>query len=163
MLGKHSLKPGEKTELKSVFMTKNAPGPFEKITTLQTDSPGQEQIELVMFGTVKETPGPKISVSPRRLDIGVIKKGDMKKVKIIVTNSGERPLILTSIKTKSDSAAHLTPPILPITIDPGKKVEADLIIASEKLGSFSERIYIISNAKNTSETGFVILVTGKVE
>lgn len=163
MLGKHSLKPGEKTELTTVFTTKNAPGPFEKITTLQTDAPGQEQIELMMFGTVRETPGPKISVSPRRLDLGVIKKGDTKKLKILITNPGERPLIITSIKTRSDALAHVVPPMLPMTIDPGKSVETDLAISSEKPGALSERIYIISNAKNTSETGFVIMVIGKVE
>jgi len=79
VLGQHTLKPQEKTELKLVFKTTNAPGLFEKIATLVTDAPGQEQIELHMRGTVKEAPGAKIAVQPRRIDVGDLNGGGEKR------------------------------------------------------------------------------------
>lgn len=163
MLVKHTLKPGEKTELKTVFDTKNAPGPFEKITTLQTDVPGREQIELVMTGTVKEAPGPKIAVTPRRADLGILKSGEKKKQIITVTNTGELPLTVTAVGAKKGAAVTVIAASLPLTIAPGKTAEAELLVTPGRLGPFNERIMIESNAKNAPKTGFVIFAAGKTE
>jgi len=163
VLGKHTLKPGEKTELKAVFTTKNAPGPFEKITTLQTDAPGQEQIELVMAGTVKEAPGPKISVSPRRADLGILKPGEKKKQVISVTNPGELPLTITAASTKRGAGVIVVAGSLPVTIAAGQTATVELAITAGRQGAFNERVLIESNAKNAPKTGFVILVNGKTE
>lgn len=163
MLGQHTLKPGEKTELKTVFATINAPGPFEKITTLQTDASGQEQIEVIMTGTVKEAPGPKISVLPRRIDLGVVKPGETKKQKIAVTNPGELPLTITAVGTKKGAGVIAVAESLPVTIAAGQKTDLELVITAGRQGAFNERIMIESNAKNAPKTGYVIFVTGKTE
>jgi len=162
VLGKHTLKPGEKTELKAVFDTKNAPGPFEKITTLQTDVPGQAEIELVMTGTVREAPGPKIAVAPRRLDFGVLKINEKKKRTVTVTNPGERPLAVTAVGVKQGSPVGVSA-VLPVAVAAGQKADIELIVTVSQPGPFSERVAIESNAKNAPKTGFVILVTGKAE
>ena len=47
MLGKHTLNPNEKTDLKVVFPTTGSPGPFEKKVFFTTNIPGQEKIEIV--------------------------------------------------------------------------------------------------------------------
>lgn len=163
MLGKHTLKPGERTELIAIFATKNAPGPFEKIITIETDVSGQAQIELVMTGTVKETPGPKIAVTPRRIDIGIIKQTEIRKQKVTVTNPGEVPLTITAASTMSGSSINVAVGSLPLTIGPGQTVEVELAITVAKLGKFSERTLIESNAKNAPRTGFVIQLIGKAE
>lgn len=163
MLGKHTLKPGEKTELKAVFTTKNGPGPFEKITTLQTDAPGQEQIELVMTGKVKEAPGPKIAVTPRRKDLGIFKPGEKKKQIITVTNPGELPLTITAASAKKGSGVIVVAESLPVTVAAGQTADVELAITAGRQGAFNERIFIESNAKNAPKTGFVILVNGRTE
>lgn len=163
MLGQHTLPPGEKTELKAVFDTKNAPGPFEKITTLQTDAPGQEQIELVMTGTVKEALGPKIAVLPRRTDLGVVKAGEAKQVKITVNNPGELPLAITAVKARPGTGVTVAAGALPARVAAGQKVELMLTISAGRPGTFTERISLESNAKNAPKSGFVILVSGRVD
>jgi len=163
VLGQHTLQPGERTELKAVFDTKNAPGPFEKITTIQTDAPGQEQIELVMAGMVKEAPGPKIAVLPRRTDLGAVKPGEAKQVKITVTNPGELPLTITAVKVRPGGAIAVAAGALPAQIAAGQKAELMLIISIGRPGTFTERISLQSNAKNAPKSGFVLMVSGRAE
>jgi len=157
------LKPGEKTELKAVFDTRNAPGPFEKITTIQTDAPGQEQLELVMTGTVQEAPGPKIAVLPRRTDLGAVRTGEAKPVRITVANPGELPLTITAVKTKTGAGIAVAAAALPLQIAAGQKIEVALAITAGRAGTFTERIHLESNAKNAPQSGFVILVSGRAE
>jgi len=163
VLGKHTLKPGEKTELKVTFVTINAPGPFEKIVTIDIDAPEKKQYEVIMTGTVKEAPGPKISILPRRSDLGILKLGEKKKQKIAVTNPGERPLTITAAKTKSGASIAVVADTLPATIAAGQTANVELTIEAGKQGAFSERILVESNAKNAPKTGFVILINGKIE
>jgi len=42
-------------------------------------------------------PGPKIQVTPRKLDLGTIKTGESKDLTINVTNTGEIPLDVKKI------------------------------------------------------------------
>ena len=57
MLGKHTLAPNEKTEIKVIYDTETLPGPFQKHVTLTTNIPGHEEIEIFMFkGVVEEAP-----------------------------------------------------------------------------------------------------------
>ena len=98
MLGKHTLNPGEKTELKAVFDTAGRPGTFRKTVTLSTDVPGQEDFEaFVMTGTVKETPSAKIQVEPRRVILEKVEPGTVRAQTFSVKNTGTIPLIITRI------------------------------------------------------------------
>ena len=163
MLGKHTLKPGEKTELKVTFATNNLPGPFEKIITIETDVPGQQQVELFMTGTVKEAPGPKIAVNPRKVSLGVLQPNEKKKQIIAVTNPGALPLTITAVNTKKDAGVIVSAELLPLTVAAGQKADLELVITTEKQGAFNERIMIESDAKNAPKSGFVIFVSGKTE
>jgi hypothetical protein len=163
VLGKHTLKPGEKTELKATFATKNLPGPFEKIITIETDIPGQQQIELFMTGTVKEAPGPKIAATPRKIDLGVLKPGEKKKQILTVTNPGALPLTITAVGTKKGASVDVSAGSLPLTIAAGQKADVELVVSTEKQGAFNERIMIESNAKDAPKTGYIIFVNGKTE
>ena len=163
MLGKHTLKPGETTKLKAVFKTKDAPGPFEKIITIETDAEGQKQIELVMTGTVKEAPGPKISISPRRIDLGVFKAGEKKSPKLSIKNPGELPLTITAVNTRKGSGVIVNAGSIPLTIAAGQTADVELAITTGTPGAFNERLFIESNAKNAPKTGFIILVIGQTQ
>ena len=106
MLGKHTLNPGEKTELKAVFETAGRPGPFRKTVTLSTDIPGQEEIEaFVMTGTVKEAPSAKIQVEPRRVVLEKVESGTVRAQTFSVKNTGTIPLVITRIYSQKGQYA----------------------------------------------------------
>jgi uncharacterized membrane protein len=163
VLGKHTLKPGEKTQLKVTFATANAPGPFEKIVSIDIEAPEQKQYEVIMTGTVKEAPGAKIAMTSRKVDIGVVKQGEAKKQKISVKNIGELPLTISKISVKGGASIAVSVEAIPVTIKGGQAADVELAITPAKSGAFSERVTVESNAKNAPKTGFVIQVTGKAE
>jgi len=49
MLGKHSLEPNEKAELKVTYKTEGSPGIFRKSVMLSTDIPGHEKIDVFTY------------------------------------------------------------------------------------------------------------------
>ena len=163
MLGKHALRPGEKTELEVTFPTINAPGPFEKIVTIYIDVPEKKQYEVIMTGNVKEAAGAKIAVTSRKVELGDIKQGETKKQNILVKNPGELPLIIYKASTKVGSSVSVSVNALPVTIAGGQTADVELSIVVSKQGTFAERIFIESNAKNATKSGFVIQVSGKAE
>ncbi len=163
MLGKHTLKPGEKTQLKVTFATANAPGPFEKIVSIDIESPEKKQYEVIMTGSVKEAPGAKIAMASRKVDVGVVKQGEAKKQRVSVKNIGELPLKITKISVKNGANIAVVVDALPLTIEGKQAADVELTITPLKSGAFSERATIESNAKNAPKTGFVIQVTGKAE
>lgn len=163
MLEAHSLKAGQKTKLWVTFVTENAPGPFEKIITLETDAPGQEKIELFMIGTVKAAPAPKIAVVPRRISLEGLAAGEMKKYKVVVTNPGELPLKVFSVKIKDGTAVKVTGENLPLTVAAGKNADLEFSVTTTMSGNIDERIMIESDAKNAPKSGFAILIKGKIE
>jgi hypothetical protein len=163
VLDAHSLKPGQKTELRVTFATANAPGPFEKIITLEMDVPGQEKIELYMTGSVKAAPAPKITGVPRRINLGNVKVGEVKKYKIAVTNPGDLPLKVSAVKIKAGATVTVAAESLPVTVAAGKNMDLEFSVTAVKQGEIDERIMIESDASNVSKTGFAIFVKGKAE
>ena len=164
MLGKHTLKPGEKTELKITYNTTGRPGVFRKDIDVETDAPGQEEMHLAMQGTVKEMPGAKIQVTPRKLDLGTIKSGESKDLTINVKNTGELPLDVKKIVGQGSDYVYFDGvKDGDIVIDPGKSRSVVLTVRLAQIGQFADRVAIQSNAKNAPKGGFIIMVNGKAE
>ncbi|QEM69480.1 DUF1573 domain-containing protein [Geobacter sp. FeAm09] len=164
MLGKHTLKAGEKTELKVTFATKGAPGPFEKIVTIDVDIPEPQQIEAVMTGTVKEAPGAKLTVSPRKLDVGSMKQGVSKKLKLTLSNTGELPLAVKKIFLKGGSTMYFDGAKQgDAIVAAGKTQSMEIEYTPSKPGALKDVILIESNARNAPKGGVAIMVTGKSE
>ncbi len=164
MLGKHTLKSGEKTELKITYNTTGRPGVFRKDIDVETDSSGQEEMHLSMQGTVKEMPGPKIQVTRRKLDLGTIKTGESKDLTINVTNTGEIPLDVKKIVGQGSEHVYFDGVNGgDIIIDPGKSRSVILTVKPVQTGKFADRVAIQSNAKNAPKGGFIIMVNGTAE
>jgi hypothetical protein len=163
VLGKHVINPGDKTEMKVIFKTEGAPGPFHKKITMTTDAEGQEEIMLSMTGTVKEARGAKMQVSPRKADFGTVKMGTAARLRYSVTNTGAMPLIITKIYAQVNSQVFFDGTLKEMVIEPGKTEDLTLEITPQKSGPFSDRIVIVSNAKNASKGGYIVLATGQVE
>ena len=66
MLGKHTLAPNEKAEIKVSYDTEKRPGPFQKYITLTTDIPGYEEIDIfVLVGLAGAPPMSQARMPPR--------------------------------------------------------------------------------------------------
>ena len=166
MLGKHTLNPGEKTQLKAVFETAGRPGPFRKTITLSTDSPGQEDIEVfAMTGTVKEAPSAKIQVEPRRVVLEKVEPGTVRTQTFSVKNNGTIPLIITRIYAQRTNALYFDGTKegnMVIGPDQLKKIELPLKIEGGEKGS-EELIVIVCNARNASKGNYMIMIQSAVK
>ncbi len=161
MLGKHTLEPNEKTELKVTYATAGRPGPFEKKVTLTTNIPGHEKIEIFMMkGEVKEAAAPKIAVVPRRVVLSGAERTAGKKQVFSITNEGSLPLVITDIQSKDGKTVYYDGSKAGnITIDPAQTKSLELQLPGNN-GEKDERelLLIRSNAKNAGESGMFIMV-----
>jgi uncharacterized membrane protein len=160
MLGKHTLSPKEKTYLKITFNTIDSPGPFRKIVTISTNIPGQEETKVAIEGTVRETPAAKIQVTPRRVSLGTIQAGSVRKQEFTVTNFGALPLTVIKIYSRGSGNIYFDGAEQGnIVIEPGTTRKIELAIkADREPGHYQEFILIESNAKNSSKRGYMIIV-----
>jgi hypothetical protein len=161
MLGKHTLDPNEKTELKVSYATDGRPGPFEKHVIFTTNIPGQEKIEIfIMKGEVQEAPGAKIAAVPRRVILAEAERRTGKKQVFSVTNEGSLPLVITDIRSKDGKTVYYDGSKAGnITIEPAQTKTVELQLPGNN-GDKEERelILIHSNAKNAGESGLVIMI-----
>jgi hypothetical protein len=161
MLGKHTLNPNEKTELKVSYATAGRPGPFEKRVTLTTNIPGHEEIEIFMMkGVVLEAPGAKIEVVPRRVVLAGAERRAGKKQAFAVTNEGSLPLVITEIASKDGKTVYYDGAKEGnITIEPAQTKTIELQLPGNS-GEKEEREFILvhSNARNAGESGLFLLI-----
>jgi hypothetical protein len=161
MLGKHSLEPGEKTELKVTYTTEGSPGIFRKGVILSTNVPGHEKIEIFsMKGEVLEAPGAKIAVEPRRIVIEGSERGSGKEQVISVTNNGTLPLEISRIHSKDGKTVYFDGEKEGIfVVEPAETKTMELRVGPDS-GDEAKRDFILidSNAKNAGETGYFLLV-----
>ena len=163
MLGKHAINPGEKAEMKVVFKTEGAPGPFHKIIVMTTNVAGQEEVRLSMTGTVREALGAKMQVNPRKADFGTVKVGMAAKLQYTVTNTGALPLVIKKIYSQGNNQVYFDGSSKEMVIEPGKTEVITLEITPQKSGPFSDRLVMLSNAKNTSKGRYIVMAIGQVE
>ena len=161
MLGKHTLAPNEKTEIKVIYDTETLPGPFQKHVTLTTNIPGHEEIEIFVFeGVVEEAPGAKIAVVPRRVVLEGAERGTGKKQAFSITNEGSLPLVITDIRSDDGKTVYFDGSKAGnITIEPDKTKIQELqlpgINGNKEKGEY---ILILSNARNVGDSGLHILI-----
>jgi hypothetical protein len=160
MLGKHALQPNEKTELKVTYLTKGRPGLFEKHVIFTTNVPGQDKVEIFMMkGTVKEAPGAKITVTPRRVTLEGSELTTGKKQSFTVTNEGTLPLIIKSIRSKDGNFVYYDGAQAGnITIEPAQTKTIELQLKGKEGTAEKELILIDSNAANVGQTGLFLMI-----
>ena len=160
MLGKHTLKPKEKTYLTITYTTKDRPGKFHKTVTITLDAAGNEETQISIEGTVKEAPGPKIHVTPRRVDLEAVQAGYEKEQQFTVSNTGSMLLRITKIHLKGTETVYFDGRKEgDILIEPGKShIFTVRLRAGEGTGQVRHFIVIESNAKNATQGGYVIMI-----
>jgi hypothetical protein len=161
MLGKHTLEPNEKTELKVSYTTAGSPGPFEKHVIFTTNIQGHEKIEIFMMkGEVQEAPGAKITVVPRKVVLAGAARGAGTKQVFSATNEGSLPLVITDIRSKDEKTVYYDGSKAGnLTIEPAQTKTIELQLPGNS-GDKEEREYILihSNAKNTGVSGLLIMI-----
>ena len=161
MLGKHTLDPNEKTEIKVSYDTEKRPGPFEKYISLTTNIPGHEEIDIFVFrGNVEEAPGAKISVAPRRVVLEGTERSTGMKQAFSITNEGSLPLVITDIRSYDGKTVYFDGSGTGnITIEPGQTKIRELqlpgIDGDKEKGEY---ILISSNARNVGNSGLYIMI-----
>jgi len=161
MLGKHTLAAGEKTELLVTYLTQGRPGPFDKKVTFFTNIPGEEKIEIfTLSGDVREAPGAKIAVAPRRVTIEGDALNAGKKQVFSVKNEGSLPLVIKNMQSKDGKNVYYdAAKDGDFTIDPGKDMDVELQLRGRSdVGSNSELILIESNAINAGSSGLFLMI-----
>jgi len=164
VLGKHTLAAGEKTELEVTYLTQGRPGPFDKKVIFSTSIPGEEKIEIFgLSGDVREAPGAKIAVVPRRVTLEGDELNTGKKQIFSVKNEGSLPLVITNMRSKDGkNVYHAGINDGDITVDPGKDLDFELQLKGKSdVGSNSELILIESNAINAGESGLFLMIQYK--
>jgi hypothetical protein len=166
MLGKHTLTPGEKTQLQAVFDTAGRPGPFRKTVTLTTDIAGQEDFEaFVMTGTVKEAPSAKIQVEPRKVVLEKVEPGAVRTQTFSVKNNGTIPLVITKIYAQKSNMLYFDGAKegnMIINPDQTKKVELQFKAGSNEKDP-EEMIIIVCNVRNASKGNYMIMIQSWVK
>lgn len=161
MLGKHTLEPNEKTDLKVMYATAGRPGPFDKKVILTTTIPGYEKIEVfTLKGDVLEAPGAKIEVAPRRVILKGAERSAGRKESFSVTNEGSLPLVITDIRSKDGKTVYYDGAKAGnITIEPAQKKTIELQLPGNS-GENDQREFILirSNARNVGESGLFIMI-----
>ncbi len=161
MLGKHTLNPKEKTDLKVTFETAGRPGPFQKKVIFITSIPGFENIEIFAIrGMVKEAPSAKILVEPRKILLAQNELSTGKNQIISITNQGSIPLTISRIHSKDGNTVYfdgIKQGEMVIEPNQTKTIELNLIINSRR-DVAQDYIIIDSNAKNAGKSGYYLAI-----
>ena len=161
MLGKHTLAAGEKTELLVTYLTQGLPGPFDKKVFFTTSVTGEEKIEIFKLnGFVREAPGAKIAVAPRRVVIEGEDRNTGKKQVFSVKNEGSLPLVIKTMRSQDGNNVYFDGERNgDITIGPGQDLDVELQLKRKsEVGSDRELILIDSNAINAGSAGLFLMI-----
>lgn len=99
----------------------------------------------------------RLAVSDSNINFGSIITGFTYNKTINITNSGNQPLIISSITTSSANISHNN--LQPMTISPDENKSFTINLTPNNLGIFTGSLNINSNAENSSE---IILINGIV-
>jgi hypothetical protein len=161
MLGKHTLAPNEKTELKVTYSTEGRPGSFEKKVTLTTDIPGEGKIDIFMMrGEVLEAPSAKIAVTPRRVLLDGEERTTGKIQPFSIVNKGTLPLEITRIHYRDGSKVFLDGASEGnLVVEPNQTVTLELQLDPDnETEPVQKYILLECNARNAGESGYFLIV-----
>ena len=161
MLGKHTLNPAEKTELKIKYDTEGRPGPFVKEVTFTTNIPDQEKITIFRIkGNVLETPSAKIAVDPRRVVIEGSERDTGKKQVFSLTNEGTIPLEINRIHLKDGASVYYDGAKEGnLIVEPGQTKTIELQLDPDTGAEQVQKLVLIEcNARNAGKDGYFLIV-----
>lgn len=103
---------GGAVEIKATFDSANFSGPVSKMIYVNTNDPKTPVYTLSMKGSVDE----QVTVTPKQLNLGVIKIGTTREVAISIENRGQKPMNITDVKS---SMTQVTAKVKKHRLEPG--------------------------------------------
>ena len=157
MVTAREIPPGGVGEVKATFNSRGYQGSVRKTFTVETNDPENQEIRLVLRGTVV----PEIFVTPRHVNFGkVSRKAPAKPVQLVIrVREGDR-LQITKVHSES--------PFITLTV---KEAGQDKMVYSVSLvdklptGRLTGSITVHTNSKSFPrvQVPFQVLVEGKVQ
>jgi uncharacterized protein (DUF58 family) len=148
------IQPGKSGEIKAVFDSANFAGAVVKTVTVESDDPKSPRYTLTIKGTVSE----EVVITPRQLNFGKVKGGEVKEVSLSVENKGNRALQLTDVKS---SFPQVSVKLSKNVISPGASGSLQIIAAPRT----SDRIlsgYITIKTSNPNKPMVTIPFYGSI-
>ncbi len=161
MLGKHRLSPKEDAVLKIIYDTDGRPGPYEKRVYLITDSLVQPKLEITLKGEVLPAPAARIRVEPRKINVGPLLKGSQNKIDFKVSNEGNQSLEITKIYSATGKSLIIRQGEAKNGIPPKESTDLEITFQTNTIGPFVEVFLIDSNARNTLNGQYAVMVIGE--
>lgn len=144
---KKELAPGETSEIKVIFDSKNRLGDFHKPVTVYLSGSGKTQQDLVLVGKVINPSGPVLELDQNRIEMGVVAFGKTQVKTFPIRNKGNAALTLTQVEFAKQKLLAS-----PITIQPNSSYLFSLNVPSPSTpGIFSEYLTISSNDSKTKK------------
>lgn len=139
---KKELAPGETSEIKVLFDSKNRLGDFHKPVTVYLSGNGKNsQQDLTLIGKVINPSGPVLELDQNRIEMGVVAFGRTQVKTFPIRNRGNAALVLTQVEFARQKLLAS-----PITIQPNSSYLFSLNVPSPSTpGIFSEYLTISSN------------------
>lgn len=98
-------------------------------------------------------PPPRISVTPKQVDLGIVKKNEVRLYKVIVGNKGKGNLYITNISAPNEKTGIS---LSKNAIKPGKKVELTLFYRGIDKGKIKDYVSIESNDPKTPSVKIIL-------
>ncbi|OGR29455.1 MAG: hypothetical protein A2091_08160 [Desulfuromonadales bacterium GWD2_61_12] len=119
LVSSSELAPGATGELRAVFDSARFSGEVQKSIYLYTNDPARPMGQFVMRGTVRQ----EVTIVPPLADLGEVKAGATKEVRLVLTNQGKETIPLYGVDVL---APDLTAELAATAVSPGASVELRL-------------------------------------
>lgn len=106
--------------------------------------------ELASFAA---DPQPKITVAPKQVNLGVMKKNEVKLYKVIIGNKGKGDLYITNIPAPNEKTGIS---LSKNAIKPGKKIELTFFYRAINIGKINDHVFITSNDPKTPSVKIIL-------
>lgn len=136
--------PGKKARLEITFNSQGRRGKQHKKVYMHFNTPRQPIVTLHITGHIKIPPCPIIQTSPTRWYLGKVNVDASPQKRVVITNIGEKALLIKNIETSSGCEAEL---LTQKIVLPGEKRYIDVTLKpiNGKQDRISEYIIIHSN------------------
>ncbi len=94
----------------------------------------------------RSEPPPRIIVAPKQVNLGIMKKNEVKLYKVIVRNAGKGYLYIANIPAPNENTGI---PLNRNAIKPGKKIELTFFYRAVDTGKIKDHVSIESNDPKT--------------
>ena len=128
-LSAKTIPPGNTGEVKVTFDSTNFAGQITKTIHLDSNDPRNPSTELTMQGKVSEI----ITVTPRTLNLGVLKAGSKKEEVLTLENRGSTPFVVTAVQSPQ---AAIVGTVREGKANPGKTAVIAVTVTAPREGRF---------------------------